>query len=69
MAHGLAGCAAIQRDLNRLEKRASGNRKRFSKGKCKVLLLGRNSSRHQYVLGTSRLKNSLAGEDLGVLVG
>lgn len=30
------GCAAIQRDLERLEKRAGRNCVKFSKGKCTV---------------------------------
>ena len=42
------GCAAIQRDLNRLEGRTERNLMKFSKGKCKVLHLGRNNRKHQY---------------------
>lgn len=43
--------AAIQRDLDRTEKWAGKNFMKFSKGKCKVLHLGRNSPMHQDTLG------------------
>jgi len=45
------GHAAIRGDLDRLGKWTDSNLLKFNKEKCKVLhLLGRNSSRHQYVL-------------------
>ncbi|KAK4810876.1 hypothetical protein QYF61_013284 [Mycteria americana] len=53
-------CAAIQRDLNRLEKWLQ-----FNKGKCKVQHLGRNNSMHQYMLGATQLESSFAENDLG----
>ena len=54
------GCAAIQRDLDRPEEMADRNLMKFRKGKCKVLPLGRNNPRHQYMLGTDWLESSFA---------
>ncbi|KAK4829139.1 hypothetical protein QYF61_002354 [Mycteria americana] len=62
------GCAAIQRDLNRLEKWADGNLMKFNKENWKVLHLGRKNPRHQYMLGATQLESSLAEKDLGTLV-
>ena len=52
------GCAAIQRDLDRLESWAEGNLMEFNKSKCKVLPLGRNNPTHQYTLEADLLQSS-----------
>ncbi|GAB0193608.1 mitochondrial enolase superfamily member 1 [Grus japonensis] len=60
------GCAAIQRDLDRLESWTERNLMKFNKGKCWVLHLGRNNPKHQYGLGVD-LGSSFVEKDLGVL--
>lgn len=50
------GPAAIQRDLNRLERWADKNLMEFSREKCNILQLIRNNPRYQYMLGISRWK-------------
>ncbi|GAB0203726.1 mitochondrial enolase superfamily member 1 [Grus japonensis] len=62
------GCAAIQLYLDRLESWMERNQMKFSKGKCRVLHLGRNNPKHQYRLGVDLLGSSSAEKDLGVLV-
>jgi len=59
----LERCAAIQRDLDRLEKCAH-----FNKEKCKVLHLGRNNTMSQYMLGANQLERSFAEKALEALV-
>ncbi|GAB0185463.1 mitochondrial enolase superfamily member 1 [Grus japonensis] len=41
---------------------------KFNKGKCRVLHLGRNNSKHQYRLGVYLLGSSTGEKDLGVVV-
>ncbi|PKU37933.1 rna-directed dna polymerase from mobile element jockey-like [Limosa lapponica baueri] len=68
---GLAGtpedCAAIQRDLDRLESWAEKNLMTFKKGKCRVLHLGRKIAIHQYRLGMDLLESSSEEKGLRVL--
>lgn len=51
------GCAAIQKDLVKLEKWAHRN---LSKAKCKVLHLRRNNPMYQYTLGERRINRLLS---------
>ena len=61
-------CAAIQRDLDRLEKWADRNLMKFNKGKCHVPHLGRNNPMHQYTLGTDWLESSSVEKELRVVM-
>ena len=62
------GCAAIQRDLDRLESCTERNQMSFNRSKYRVLHLGRNNCMHQCRLGDYPLERSSAGRDLEVLV-
>ncbi|KAK4828884.1 hypothetical protein QYF61_001442 [Mycteria americana] len=62
------GHAAIQWDLNRLDKWTDKNFMQFNKGKCKALHLGKNNPMHWYMLRDTQLEKSIAERDLGVLV-
>ena len=54
-----AGCAAIQRDLDRLESWVGRNLMKFSRGKCRVLHLGRDNPTQQHRLGLTCWKAAL----------
>ena len=62
------GCAAIQRDLDRMKNWVGRNVMKCNKGKCKVLHLSKNNPRHRYKLGTEQLESSTGEGDLGFLV-
>jgi len=62
------GCAALQKDLSKLEKWADRNLMQFSKGKCQILQAGRDKPRHQHMQGADQLEGSLVENDLGILV-
>jgi len=67
-ADTLEGCAATQRDLDRLESWPQRNLMKFNKGKCRVLHLGRNNPGHQYRLRADLRGSSSVERGLGVLV-
>ncbi|GAB0179857.1 mitochondrial enolase superfamily member 1 [Grus japonensis] len=62
------GHDAIQRFLDKLENWVDRNLMKINKEKWKVLHLGRNNSRHQYMLRAVQLESSLAKKDLVVLM-
>lgn len=51
--------SSIQRDFDRLEKCANRNLVKFSRGKCKVLHVGRTNSICCSILGSDQLESSL----------
>jgi len=61
------GCAAFQRDLDRLESWAERNLMKFNRDKCRVLHLGRNNPMHQYRLGADLPECSSVERNLGIL--
>ena len=63
MADAPEDCAAIQRDVNGLEKWADRNLMKFNQGKCQVLYLGRNNPIHQYMPLTDWLGSSFAEKE------
>ncbi|XP_068278017.1 LOW QUALITY PROTEIN: uncharacterized protein [Nyctibius grandis] len=60
------GCAAVQRDLDGLEKWAGRSLVRFNEGKGTVLHLGRNNPMHQYMLEADRLESSFAEKHITI---
>ncbi|KAJ7401638.1 hypothetical protein BTVI_93756 [Pitangus sulphuratus] len=60
-------CAALQKDVDSLEKWAEQNLLKFNKSKCRVLHLEKNNSMHQYRLGANLLESSSVEKDLRVL--
>ncbi|RMC12864.1 hypothetical protein DUI87_10389 [Hirundo rustica rustica] len=62
------GCAALQKDLDRMERGTERNILKFETGKCSAFSLGRNNPRHQQRLGADLRGSSSAERDLRVLV-
>lgn len=58
----------MQRDLDRLEHRATISGMKFNKSKFQILHLGQSHAGHKYRLGEEWLESSPAERDLGVLV-
>jgi len=62
------GCAAIQRDLDRLEKWDNKNLMKFKKEKYEVLHMVGTDLMHQYRLEADSLESSFSEKGLDVLV-
>ncbi|KAJ7415087.1 rna-directed dna polymerase from mobile element jockey-like [Pitangus sulphuratus] len=64
----LEGRAAIQRDLDRLDRWADANLRKLNKEKCKVLHLDRENPRHTHRLDREVIESSSAEKELEVMV-
>jgi len=59
MVNTLEGKHAIQRDLYRLERWARVSLLKFNKGKCNVLHMSQDNSKHKYSLSGNGLRAAL----------
>jgi len=64
----LEGRDIIQKDLDRLERRACANFMKFKKAKCKVLHVDWGNPKDKYRLGGEWIERSPDEKDLGVLI-
>ncbi|GAB0202185.1 hypothetical protein GRJ2_002684100 [Grus japonensis] len=64
----LEGRDGIQRDLERLERWAHADRKKFNRAKCKFLHMGQLNAKHNYRLGGEWMESSPEEKDFGVLI-
>jgi len=68
VVYTLEGRAAIQRDLDRLERQACAKLIKVNNAKCKVLQMVQGNPQHKYRLDPECIESSPAKKDLGVLV-